>query len=55
MTETTYLMLRIIHDKPLPEIFRDVVEARAYDFLTAKNIKVDVELADWLSVEEVAA
>jgi hypothetical protein len=54
MTETTYLVT-VTHNKPLPEIFQDVLAARAYDWLTAKNVKVDVQAKEWTRVEEVAA
>jgi hypothetical protein len=49
MTETT-LVLTIKHDKPLPELFKDKTAAYAYDFLTARNVRPEVDLQVWQEV-----
>jgi hypothetical protein len=39
--ETT-LVLTIKHNEPLPELFKAIVEQRAYDWLQARGIRADV-------------
>lgn len=49
MTETT-LVLTIKHTAPLPELFKDKTAAYAYDYLMARNVRVDVEGKVWYSI-----
>lgn len=49
--QETVLILTIKHDKPLPDLLRDKVEAYAYDYATARGVKVEVEAKVWYALE----